>query len=97
MVRELGALDLGENLHVAAEEGAVALEERGEDQAEAIVERIVEGRIEKFLDEFCLLRQVYIRDDAITVEKLLLQTIAAIGENLIIRRFARWELGENLQ
>lgn len=70
---------------------------RGEDKAEAIVERIVEGRIEKFLDEICLMRQVYIRDDAITVEKLLLQTIAAIGENLIIRRFARWELGENLQ
>jgi len=70
---------------------------RGENKPEAVVEKIIEGRIEKFLDEFCLMRQVYIRDDAITVEKLLLQTIAAIGENLIIRRFARWELGENLQ
>lgn len=70
---------------------------RGEDKPEAVVEKIIEGRISKFLDEVCLTRQVYIRDDAITVEKLLLQTVAAIGENLIIRRFARWELGENLQ
>lgn len=69
----------------------------GEDKPEAVVEKIIEGRISKFLDEVCLTRQVYIRDDAITVEKLLLQTVAAIGENLIIRRFARWELGENLQ
>jgi elongation factor Ts len=69
---------------------------RGENKPEAVVEKIIEGRIAKFLDEACLLRQVYIRDDTITVEKLLLQTIAAIGENLVIRRFARWELGENL-
>jgi len=59
-----------------------------------VVERIVEGRLLKFLDEVCLLRQLYIRDEDITVEKLLLQNIAAIGENIVIRRFARWELGE---
>ena len=59
-------------------------------------EKIVEGRLEKYKDEVVLLRQAYIRDESITVEKLLLQTIAAIGENLIIRRFQRWELGESI-
>ena len=68
-----------------------------EGKAEAVLDKIVEGRIEKFLDEVCLLRQPYIRDETITVEKLLLQNIAAIGENVVIRRFARWELGEGIQ
>jgi len=68
-----------------------------EGKAEAVLDKIVEGRIEKFLDEVCLLRQPYIRDESITIEKLLLQNIAAIGENVVIRRFARWELGESIQ
>jgi elongation factor Ts len=59
------------------------------------LEKIAEMRLEKFLDEVCLLRQAYIRDETITVEKLLLQNIAAIGENIVIRRFVRWELGES--
>jgi len=67
---------------------------RDEGKPAEVVERIVEGRLQKFLDEVCLLRQLYIRDEDMTVEKLLLQNIAAIGENIIIRRFARWELGE---
>ena len=66
-----------------------------EGKPEQVLDRVVEGRLEKFKDEVCLLRQIYIRDETITVEKLLLQTIAAIGENIIIRRFARWELGES--
>jgi len=70
---------------------------REEGKPEAILEKIVDGRIEKFKDEACLLRQPYIRDESITVEKLLLQNVAAIGENVIIRRFARWELGEGIQ
>jgi elongation factor Ts len=70
---------------------------REEGKPEAILEKIVEGRIEKFKDEACLLRQPYIRDEDITVEKLLMQNVAAIGENIVIRRFARWELGEGIQ
>lgn len=68
-----------------------------EGKPEAVVDRIVDGRLEKFKDEVCLLRQVYIRDESITIEKLLMQNVAAIGENIIIRRFARWELGEMVQ
>jgi len=62
---------------------------------EDIVDRIVDGRVEKFIAEICLLNQEYIRDDKLTIEQLLLENIAAIGENIIIRRFERWELGES--
>ena len=66
-----------------------------EGKPEAVVDRIVEGRLEKFIDEACLLRQPYIRDEDLTVEQLLHQNIAAIGENIVIRRFVRWEVGES--
>jgi len=62
-----------------------------------VVERIVDGRIEKYYDEACLLRQAYIRDEQVTIEKLLAQTIGSIGENIIIRRFKRWEVGESIK
>ncbi len=68
---------------------------RAEGKSGEEAEKVVESRLEKYLEEVCLLRQPYIRDESITVEKLLLQNIAAIGENIVIRRFARWELGEN--
>jgi elongation factor Ts len=69
---------------------------REEGKPEAILDKIVTGRIEKYKDEVVLLRQAYIRDEAITVEQLLMQNIAAIGENVVIRRFERWELGESI-
>jgi elongation factor Ts len=66
-----------------------------EGKPENIIDKIVAGRMEKFYDEACLLRQQYIRDDTITIEQLLHQNIAAIGENILIRRFVRWEVGEH--
>jgi elongation factor Ts len=65
-----------------------------EGKPEAVVDRIVEGRLEKFKEDVCLLRQSYIRDETISIADLLLQNIAAIGENIVIRRFVRWEVGE---
>jgi elongation factor Ts len=62
---------------------------------EKVVDKIVEGRLEKFYQEHVLLRQPFVKDDAVTVGDLLKQTISAIGENVIIRRFARWALGED--
>jgi elongation factor Ts len=64
---------------------------------ENVVEKIVEGKLEKFFNENCLLRQTYVRDESITLDDLRNQNIAAIGENIIIRRFARWEVGEDAQ
>jgi len=66
-----------------------------EGKPENIVDRIVEGRMDKYIQEISLLNQEYIRDDNLTIEQLLLDKIAAIGENVIIRRFERWELGES--
>jgi len=77
-----------------AEIARVRAKEEG--KPENILPKIVEGRIEKFKDEVCLLRQTYIRDESITIEKLILQNVAAIGENIIVRRFQRWELGESI-
>jgi elongation factor Ts len=67
----------------------------GEGKPEAVIDRIVAGRLEKFMDEVCLMRQPYIRDDSIVVEKLLYQNIASLGENIVIRRFVRWEVGDS--
>jgi elongation factor Ts len=79
--------------HEAAIAKARAIEEG---KPEAVAGKIVEGRLNKYRDEVCLLRQNYIRDETVTVEKLLHQTIASTGENVVIRRFQRWELGEGL-
>lgn len=68
-----------------------------EGKPEHILDKIVEGRIEKFKDEVVLLRQAYIRDSSMTIQDLLNETISAIGENIVIRRIARWELGEHSQ
>jgi len=67
-----------------------------EGKPENVAEKIVQGRIEKFKDEVVLLRQPYIRDESLTIEKLILQAVGALGENILVRRFQRWELGERL-
>jgi elongation factor Ts len=66
-----------------------------EGKPDNVLDKIVEGRLDKYKDEVCLMRQTYIRDENLTVEKLVLQNVAAIGENVVIRRFQRWELGES--
>ena len=67
---------------------------REEGKPEKMLEKISAGRLEKFKDEVCLLRQSYIRDESLTIEKLLHQNVGSLGENIVIRRFQRWELGE---
>ncbi|MED4602713.1 translation elongation factor Ts [Paenibacillus validus] len=68
-----------------------------EGKPEKIVEKIVEGRLAKFYEEYCLLEQPFIKDPDKTVEEVLKEKIATIGENLSIRRFVRYELGEGLE
>ncbi|MDW7675723.1 MAG: translation elongation factor Ts [Bacillota bacterium] len=62
-----------------------------------IAEKMVEGRIEKFYKEVCLLEQPFIKDSDKTVHQIVVEKIASIGENISIRRFARFELGEGLE
>jgi elongation factor Ts len=68
-----------------------------EGKPENVIDRIVEGRLEKLYQETCLLRQPYIRDDAKTVSELLKETIAATGEKISIRRFVRWTIGQEAE
>jgi elongation factor Ts len=70
---------------------------REEGKPENIIPRIVEGNVKKYKDETVLLRQPYIRDESLTVQQLLNQNIASIGENIVIRRFKRWALGESTE
>jgi len=61
---------------------------------DAILPRIIEGAIKKYKVEFVLMLQPYIRDESITIQELVNQNVAALGENIVVRRFARWALGE---
>jgi len=61
---------------------------------EAIIPKIVDGTLEKFKNEVVLLRQPYIRNEEITIQQLINEKVVALGENIVIRRFARWALGE---
>jgi len=70
---------------------------REEGKPENILDKIVEGRLEKYKDEVVLLRQAYIRDASITIQDMVNELVAALGENIVIRRFERWELGEHSQ
>ncbi len=60
----------------------------------AIVDQIIAGRLEKFYAESCLLRQPYIRDEARTLGEMVQEMIATTGENITVRRFVRWTVGE---
>ena len=60
----------------------------------AVVEKIVEGKLAKFYEEFCLLQQPFIKDPAVTIEELIKQKIAKLGENISVSRFARFKVGD---
>lgn len=68
-----------------------------EGKPEHVVEKIVEGRLEKFYKEVCLLEQPFIKDPEKTIQELLNEKIALLGENINIRRFVRFEKGEGLE
>lgn len=68
-----------------------------EGKPEKIIDKMVEGRIEKFYKEVCLMEQAFIKDPDIMVKDLLMQKIAKIGEKIAIRRFSRYELGEGIE
>ena len=67
-----------------------------EGKPERIVEKIVEGRIQKFFSNVCLMEQEFIKDSEKTIGDLVLEKLSTIGENMSIRRFARFELGEDI-
>ena len=68
-----------------------------EGKPEKVIEKIVEGRLDKYFRENCLLDQNFVKDEDVTIGVLLTNLIAKIGENIVIRRFSRFEIGEGLE
>lgn len=67
-----------------------------EGKPDNIIDKILEGMVVKFKAENCLLSQAYIRNEDLTIQELLHEKIASIGENIVVRRFERWERGESI-
>ena len=70
---------------------------RNEGKPEKIIEKMVSGRIEKYYKEVCLLEQPFIKNPDITVKELITESIAKIGENINVRRFVRFQLGDGIE
>ncbi|HHO52257.1 MAG TPA: translation elongation factor Ts [Deltaproteobacteria bacterium] len=68
-----------------------------EGKPEHIAEKIVEGRMGKFYEDYCLLEQKFVKDDSKTIKDVLTEAVATIGENIQVRRFSRFVLGEGLE
>jgi len=67
-----------------------------EGKPEHIVDRIIEGRLEKFFQQACLMEQPFVKDEEKTVQELITDAIAKLGENVVMRRFVRYQLGKGL-
>lgn len=79
---------------VAAERDIYAAQVK--DKPPAAVEKICQGKLEKFFSTVCLIEQPFVKNPDITVKEHIAQKIAALGENIVVRRFVRWQLGEEL-
>lgn len=82
---------------VEHEREIIKAQAREEGKPEKVVEKMVEGRIEKFYKENCLLEQAFIKDQDKTIQQLIHENVAKIGENISVRRYARYELGEGIE
>ncbi|HHV77164.1 MAG TPA: translation elongation factor Ts [Syntrophothermus lipocalidus] len=68
-----------------------------EGKPEKVIEKMVEGRMEKYFKENCLLEQVFIKDQDKTIQEVVNEYIVRLGENITVRRFARFEVGEGIE
>ena len=72
------------------------IKEQLKGKPENVMEKIIEGKLDKFYSEVCLMEQPFIKDDAITIKECLATLIGKIGENIVVRRFIRFQVGEDL-
>ena len=79
------------------EQAVLAEQARNEGKPEKIIEKMVAGRIEKYYKEVCLMEQPFVKDPDKTISDLITELIAKIGENISIRRFTRYQLGEGIE
>ncbi len=70
---------------------------RNEGKPENIIDRMVDGRISKYFEQVCLYNQSFVKNPDLTIEGLIQEKIAKIGENISVRRFVRYELGEGME
>lgn len=82
---------------IVNKEREIARAQVGEGKPEAIIEKIVNGRVDKFFSEVCLNEQAYVRDPSVTITDLINQTTVATGEKVAIRRFVVYEVGEGME
>lgn len=78
---------------VAQQQQAYEAESAGSDKPAEVVARIIAGKFAKFYEENCLLEQAFIKDETIRIKDLITATVAKLGENIVVRRFARIEVG----
>lgn len=79
---------------IEAEKEILETQAKNEGKPEKVIDKIISGRLEKFYQEICLLEQPYIREPDRTVKDLVNEYIAKLGENIVVRRFCRFQLGE---
>lgn len=79
------------------EMGVLKAQALAEGKPEQIAEKIVQGRLNKYYEDVCLLEQSFVKDDKKKIKELITDTIATTGENIVVRRFSRYELGEELE
>ena len=79
------------------EKEILKIQAMNEGKPEAIAEKMVQGRIKKYYEEFCLLEQPFVKDPSKTVGQLITEAIASIGEKITVRRFTRYEMGEGIE
>jgi elongation factor Ts len=72
------------------------LKEQLKGKPENVMEKIIEGKLEKFYSEVCLMDQPFIKDDKMTIKEYLAIVIGKIGENIVVRRFVRFQVGEDI-
>jgi elongation factor Ts len=83
--------------HLEHEKEILAAQARNEGKPEKIIEKMVQGRVDKFYKEVCLLEQPFVKNPDITIEQLINEKIAKIGEKISVRRFVRYKMGDGLE
>lgn len=82
---------------IERESSVLKAQAQAEGKPEAIAEKMVAGRIAKFYEEICLLEQPFVKDEKIKIKDMLTDAIRTTGENIMVRRFVRYQLGESLE
>ncbi|MCM1043708.1 MAG: translation elongation factor Ts, partial [Corallococcus sp.] len=82
---------------LASEKEILTAQAKNEGKPEAVIQKMVEGRIHKYYKEVCLLEQEYVRDGSLTIKQVVAQTEQKVGAKIAVKRFVRYEMGEGIE